>query len=100
MDPRGWERRGTRLAVIATRSNSLSMKIFSKNRVGLISLTPSAAGTCPPTRASHHQLLLEVEVKNGSTDCAGRGLTSSAKQDQKGRSSKCQLCSHQLEGYH
>ena len=100
MDPRGWERRGTRLVVIDTRSNSPSMKIFSKNRVGLISLTPSAAGTCPPTRASHHQLLLEVEVKNGSTDCAGRGLTSSAKQDQKGRSSKCQLCSHQLEGYH
>ena len=96
MDPRGWERRGTRLVVIDTRSNSPSMKIFSKNRVGLISLTPSAAGTCPPTRASHHQLLLEVEVKNGSTDCAGRGLTSSAKQDQKGRSSKCQLCSHQL----
>ena len=97
MDPRGWERRGTRLVVIATRSNSPSMKIFSKNRVGLISLTPSAAATCPPTRASHHQLLLEVEVKNGSTDCAGRGLTSSSKQDQKGRSSKCQMCSHQLQ---
>ena len=97
MDPRAWERRGTRLVVIATRSNSPSMKIFSKIEWMLISLTPSAAGTCPPTRASHHELLLEVEVKNGSTDCAGRGLTSSSKQDQKGRSSKCQMCSHQLQ---
>ena len=46
-DPRGWERRGTRLVVIATRSNSPSMKIFSKNRVDADFPDPIGGGNVP-----------------------------------------------------